>query len=264
VERHWQGSASRLESLIGEYVMKVDMNHDGIPWLDDIVAERWVLRRLWEGETAPAWFGAADFYYPYYRYLYALSVRWKGRTTLDVAHIIGIELLEHYGLDTVLEWEKAESFDAIPLQLLGPWKLGDIEEIGRLGQNHRPSLTMHCAAQRVRELALRRHAHYTVMRLKTMLEMATLDDKELRRAFYTLRDEFTELFQVRRDHGGGGSEAPSVPPDGAVRPLRQSGPVRCAPRDLQPGDGPESARPGSVPPLPPASHGLPQRKRSLP
>lgn len=263
MEQQWRGSASQLESLIGEYMMKTEMKHDGVPWLDDIDAERWVLRRAWEGDTAPAWFSAADFYYPYYRYLYGLALRWKGRTTLDVAHVIGIELLEHYGIDTVLEWEKAVSFDEIPLRLLGPWKLGDIEEIGRLGQNHRPSLTMHYAAQRVRELAIRRRAHYTTLRIKTMLEMATLDDKELRRAFYILREEFVELFQVRRDHGGGGSETPSVPAEGALRPLRQSGPVRCAPRDPQPGDGPEGARSRSVPPVPPAPHGLSQRKRGL-
>lgn len=65
-------------------------------------------------------------------------------------------------------------------------------------------------------------------------------------------------------YGGGRSETPEVPAGDAVRPLRGSGTVRCAPRDLQSWDGPTGTRSRSIPSVPPASHGLPQRKRSLP
>jgi hypothetical protein len=252
-------SASFTERLILEFVAQKELSYDGVPWLDDVEAERWVIHHVWNCEKPPAWLDASHFYYSYHKYIYQLSVNVglrAGEEPLNARRVVGIECLRKFqsALEDFPSYEER-------CRLIGQDRAQKLEAIDAIGE--RPHMSFPVACRRVYELSWRRRAHYTAGRLGLLLEQSTLDDKDMRKTFGILRDQLTELFRVRREDGGGRSSTPTAPANDVVQPLRQSGTVRCAPRDDQEGDGTEGPRPHGVPPLPPAPHGLPQRKRSV-
>lgn len=256
-------SASLLESIVAELVIKREMTYDGESWLDDVEAERWVIRHMWKGQKPAAGLNASHFYYPYHKYLFALSLEkaalLREGEEITAAVMVGLECLRRY--------EKA--LDDFPTlderqKLIGRERVVAIEAIESVAVG-RPFMPFAYACKRVTEFAWRRHAHYSANRLRLLLEQPTLDDKDVRKTFGVLRDHLTELFKIRRgEDGGGRSEAPRETEADAVRPMRQSGTVRCASRDVQSGDGATGTRSRSIPSVPPSSHGLSQRKRSVP
>lgn len=258
--RRCSKSASFLEALVSEFARRRELLPEGASWLDDVEAERWVLKHMWAGMKPPVWLNASDFFYPYHKYLFAFTLRTdlQSGEHLNASMVVGIECL--HARETALE--EFPTYEE-RCRMLGATRVNFIEAIERVGDG-RPTLPFLFACHRVHELSWRRKSHDALTRLGILLESATLDDDDIRKTFALLRDHLTELFRVRREyHGGGGQDSHGAPAEPPVRSLRQSGTVRCAPCNDNAGGVPKGARPQGVPAVPSGPHGFSQRKRGV-
>jgi len=194
-------SASLLQALLLDLLLRKDLLPDGVSWLDDVDAERWAIWWLWQGKKAPDYLKPEDFFYGYHRRLfnYFRHVEVPAGDFLDIGRVITLLLLARMDekvLDTLQTAEERR-------RALGSERVGWLERIDAIATGHpgfwpggrcvQQYLPEH-AFKRVWQLARRRKAHHRGQRMMALLEQATVSSRDLweeHRAIGALLTEIT-------------------------------------------------------------------------
>jgi hypothetical protein len=187
---HGRYSATFLEALVCELVIRKELLPEGAAWLDDIEAERMALYGMGAGLEPPSWLSAADFCFGFHKYLYDFLRlrRVTPEDALDADKIIALLLIAHKGgsvlevLPTAKERRRATSAEQV----------NAIDAIAEVGMR-KPQMLFSYACERVHKLAVRRRAHHRSVRLLALLEQATVDPKELWKEHRGIGELLTEL-----------------------------------------------------------------------
>ena len=187
-------SASLLRALLVDLVLRRELLPDGKSWLDDVDAERWVLRHMWEGCRPPDDLSPIDFEYTFHKWLFRyvkdleIDPGQEGKEFLNLDRMVTLCIMHRHGEDIALSLKTEQD----RRYMLGSDRWECLEAIANVTEKAQ-WMKFEAACQRVRTLAIRRRCHHRAQRLLVLLEQATVDPKELWREHRGIGELLTSL-----------------------------------------------------------------------